>query len=269
MSTTLTEISIITIKEFTAFAEDILQSPNEIAWYRGVGKRAYELKPSLYRRTDITNIIDLLDLEKQIISRFKQRSIPYLTRPLTDDWDNLFFMQHYRVPTRLLDWTEHPYIALYFALTSAPFDKDTSQFSDDAAIWVLNPVLWNQKALQHLSFKGGILSQEAQQVKNYFPVTDLDMFPENPLAIYGSHNSPRIVAQRGVFTIFGKNLNSMENIYVTNEFPQDSLRKLILPKESIPNLLKSIISIGYTDSVIFPDLEGLAKELKRFFRFEV
>lgn len=265
----LNETPITTIKDFTEFVENILLTPDEIAWYRGVGKISHKLKPSLYRRVDLIEVIHFLDLEKQIINRFKQRSIPYLTRPLIDDWDNLFFMQHYRVPTRLLDWSEHPYIALYFALTSAPFDRNTNRYTEDASVWVLNPILWNQTALRHLTFKGGILSQDSQQVKYYFPVTDLDMIPENPLAIYGSHNSPRIVAQRGVFTIFGKNLNPMENIYVDNDFPQDSLRKLIIPKDNIPNLLKSIISIGYTDSVIFPDLDGLGKELKRFFGYEV
>lgn len=268
MSIILEEIPVATLKDFTAFVELILSNPDEIAWYRGVGDISYELKPTLYRRLEIVNINDFLELEKQIISRFKQRSIPYLSRSLIDDWDMLFLMQHYRVPTRLLDWTEHPYVALYFALTTAPFDKKTAKYITDAAIWVINPVLWNQKNLQHLSFKGGILSQEFPQVRNYFPVTDLDMLPENPLAIYGSHNSPRIVAQRGVFTIFGKNLNPMEIIY-KNDFPKNSLRKIIIPKENILNLLKSIISIGYTDSVIFPDLDGLGKEIKRFFDYEV
>lgn len=46
--------------------------------------------------------------------RFRQRSIPFSDRSLQDDWEALFFMQHYRVPTRLLDWSENPFISFHF-----------------------------------------------------------------------------------------------------------------------------------------------------------
>ena len=55
-----------------------------------------------------------------------------------DEWNMLFFMQHYGVPTRLLDWTENPLIALYFAVMSSPFtvetkkDASTLKFFSDA-----------------------------------------------------------------------------------------------------------------------------------------
>ena len=39
-------------------------------------------------------------LERQLMVRFRQRSIPLHNRVLTDEWDMLFFMQHYGVPTR-------------------------------------------------------------------------------------------------------------------------------------------------------------------------
>jgi hypothetical protein len=61
----------------------------------------------------------------------------------------------------------------------------------------------------------------------------------------------------------------METIYREHDFPADCLIKLVLPKNSLPNLLASVVSIGYADSVVFPDLEGLAKEIRRFFGFWV
>jgi hypothetical protein len=89
----------------------------------------------------------------QMLSRFQQRSIPFLARPLQGDWEKLFFMQHTAIPTRLLDWTENPFVALYFALTDEPETPN-----GDAAIWVLDPAAWNRKSLGHITFKGGILS---------------------------------------------------------------------------------------------------------------
>ncbi len=269
MPTTLKKHTINNLSDFTAFVEKTLTNPDVIAWYRGCGKEDYELIPTLYRHPTIKDVNQLLDLEKKIISRFKQRSVPYLNRQLINEWEYLFFMQHYRIPTRLLDWTEHPYIALFFALTSANFSLIKNEYTDNAAVWVLDPISWNRKVLKHISFREGILSQEDQQLTGHSPMADISMMMEEPLALYGTHNSPRIVAQRGVFCIFGKSLNSMEYIYEIKDFPQDSLIKLIIPKEHISSLLYSIISIGYTDSVIFPDLDGLANELKRFFKYRV
>lgn len=51
----------------------------------------------------------------------------------------LTLMQHYGLPTRLLDWSESPLVALYFALSS---DEDAKT---DAAVWVLNPMRLNKK----------------------------------------------------------------------------------------------------------------------------
>jgi hypothetical protein len=65
-----------------------------------------------------------------LVMRFRQRTIPLHSRDLSDEWDALFFMQHYGVPTRLLDWTENPFIAFYFAVMSARFKAKWDRPSD-------------------------------------------------------------------------------------------------------------------------------------------
>jgi len=90
-----------------------------------------------------------------------------------------------------------------------------------------------------------------------------------PVAIFGTHNSPRIVAQRGVFTVFGKKVQPMEKTYVDEKYKQDCLMKIVFPSNKISNLLQSLTSIGITDSVVYPDLEGLGKEVMRFFKFDI
>jgi hypothetical protein len=61
----------------------------------------------------------------------------------------------------------------------------------------------------------------------------------------------------------------MEDIYVNSSFPQDSLLKLTIPAGQVINLLKAVTSSGITDSVVYPDMDGLAREIKRFFGFWV
>ena len=87
--------------------------------------------------------------------------------------------------------------------------------------------------------------------------------------MYGSYNSPRIVAQRGTFMVFGSDLHPMETVKVNTPTITDVvLSKLTIPGDKVAAVLRALTSIGYTDSVIFPDLDGLAREIKRGFGFE-
>ncbi|HEY5073417.1 MAG TPA: hypothetical protein VII34_01890 [Pyrinomonadaceae bacterium] len=89
----------------------------------------------------------------------------------------------------------------------------------------------------------------------------------SPVAVYGSYNSPRIVAQRGAFTIFGQSTSSMEKIYDDETFPPDCLVKVTILPSRVPVMRQAILNHGVTESVIMPDLSGLALEIRRSFDF--
>ena len=90
-----------------------------------------------------------------------------------------------------------------------------------------------------------------------------------PIAVYGAHNSQRIVAQRGVFVCFGKDTRPMETTYEQETFPADCLMKIAIKKGNLPHMYEALRRHGLTDSVAFPDLDGLAREIKREYAFEV
>lgn len=94
--------------------------------------------------------------------------------------------------------------------------------------------------------------------------------PSNlPVALYGSHNNPRIVAQRGTFVIYGRDTRPMEEMYPQLGFDGDTLTRIEVPRSKAPELIDSLMAIGVTDSAIFPDLEGLSREARHRFGFEV
>jgi hypothetical protein len=252
----------ISLTQYITIIERIRKSTGHTLWFRGCGKSSYLLKPSLYRYSKTKTIKELVETEYKILTRFKQRSIPFHNAPLNNDLETLFLMQHYGIPTRLLDWTENPFIALYFAVKSAK----RNDYQSNAAVWILDPYLWTAHALTDKDAE--IKSSNDSDVTRYTPQNKYSLMPEKALPIYGSHNSQRIVAQRGVFVIFGSEKSSMQKQYSKNTFPQDCLIKVILDKNNLPALLNSILESGITESVVFPDLDGLAEEIKRIFGFE-
>ena len=274
MSTTLKIISIKTLKQFSTFLEKQLPaSKDSTLWFRGSGRASYSLSPTLHRHPTINTAEKIIDLEIALVDRFKQRAVPFLKNPLDkkSDWELLFFMQHYGIPTRLLDWSENPFVSLYFALTSASYEIVSKKriYTEDCCIWVLDPISWNRESFKDFSYDQGILSVENHLVDSYKPRTQFANIREKPIAIFGTHNSSRIVAQRGVFIVFGKNVTAMDETYERDSFPQDCLIRIVIEKEKIESLLQSLVSIGVTDSVIYPDLEGFSKELRRFYKFDL
>ncbi|WP_175854552.1 FRG domain-containing protein [Burkholderia anthina] len=271
----MTKVPEVGPNNFTEYVQEIERrtaAGTSPIWFRGAGKASYKLTPTLYRHSTKKTAADIALLERDTMIRFRQRSVPFTDKSLIDDWETLFFMQHHRIPTRLLDWTENPFISLYFAVMSAPFKtKKSGQlvFEEDAAVWVLDPIKWNRHALDHQSFDGGILVTKDTELAGYQPQTSFAKMNNHAVALYGVHNSARIVAQRGVFTIFGQNLASMDEAYDSDNFPDESLIKIILKKDDLPAHRKSILSYGITESVVYPDLDGLAAEIRRNFGFEV
>ncbi|WP_162244642.1 FRG domain-containing protein [Acidovorax sp. Leaf160] len=243
-------------------------------WYRGVGDASYQLTPSLFRHKTAKNQPAYKKLELELNETFEMRSLPYAESRVwaEDDWERLFFMQHYRVPTRLLDWSGSPLVSMHFAVTSVQVDKHGNALSD-AAIYVLDPNKWNNAAYAETGFPGGVLSSKDIWLKRYSP-SEVYTFsgPLPPMAMRGVHNSARIVAQQGFFTVFGPQAEPMEKTFSWIKdgkpvFPLESLRKYIIPKDQVRSVREEIFSLGVSESTIYPDLEGLAAELKRTFGF--
>jgi len=282
------EHRVTSLTQFTQLVEQALTAtralsgadPKFVNWYRGCGlANKHHLRPSLYRHPTIAAPTELLLLEKKMLEWFRRESVLHQTINQYIDRDEpelelLFFMQHYSVPTRLLDWTMNPYIALYFAVTAAEFDETIGEYVDDAAVWILNPSAWNEHSLAHVSWgTRGALSIEDMEKDGYAPRKDLDpvhvagMYAL-PAAMRGIANSTRMFAQKGVFTIFGRDTTPMEVAFDAG-YRAESLVKLVIEKNYIDPLMDSVISIGYTDSVSYPDLHGLAMEMRRTFGFKI
>lgn len=88
--------------------------------FRGVPNKDYGLKPKVGRVFDNIKLVrelgDPLSLEKSLLESFRKNSQGLSDYPLENEWQLLTLAQHHGLPTRLLDWTTNPLVALYFAV---------------------------------------------------------------------------------------------------------------------------------------------------------
>jgi hypothetical protein len=221
-------------------ARDQLGNP-AVVWYRGHAVASWPLLPGLMREPHWP------DLEQVAFTSFN-RTATRLFEKRTTDWEILFDMQHYGIPTRLLDWSEVLGVAVAFLIyTSTPH-------TGEAAIFVLDPL-----GLNKLSKKKEIIMLPGDGSFDYRSIYwDKDPFPpQRAVAVYPPMQSNRLFAQRGVFTVFGDDFTPLDQ-----QCPS-VVRKVILPAAARAGATEFLEHANLDEYSIFPDIVGMARYLRR------
>jgi len=219
-----------------------------ITWFRGQSSSKWKLVPSLARK------IGHLTAESAYIKKFMQNAMPYIDTPPTSEWEWIFLMQHYRAATRLLDWSESPLAALYFAVHESKLTRT------DGAVWCLDPVALNREAKLKFSFEFEIPAFGQDSVlDSYLPSrvngTTAELFP---VAIIGPRNTPRMAAQLGTFTINHRIHTPIEEIGVKKH-----VWRWIIPARSKKSMMNELSLLGYSALTLFPELDRVADHSRR------
>jgi len=224
-------------------------------WFRGQSDESWDLLPKLYREKGLEKY------ERELLRDFKLYSHPYLNNKIPDnDFEWLFLMQHYGIPTRLLDWTESSLIALFFSLINYKSDCNS-------AVWLFHPWTLNENILGD---RKSVITYEDPFLSSYL-LDDCNninrsISADYPIALRPKRNSPRIISQKGMFTIHGSRkipLNKLYFDYNSKESRKTKIliKKIIISKSYKLSIFKELYSSGITESVLFPEITGLCNEL--------
>ena len=252
--------------------------------FRGLADSKFKLTPGIYRET-------VTQLEKRSISnktytsysdgisilqRFIQEASPFIKD--IGDTDYLkwaMLAQHYGVPTRLLDWTANPLVALYFACV----DMDDV----DAAIWIYHANNYNR--FLHADWNKGENKKTIGELASLLIQEDKnDILPKKPMILNPYYLDQRMAMQSSRFMVWGTEEASLDDV-VTAEYymeipPEDQGWReygdkqekqfvfcVKIMADNKQHIVRQLESIGVSGKTIFPGLEGIGRFIERHYRF--
>jgi len=227
--------------------------------FRGQSVAEWPLKHSFAR--GLPPIIDeeaAIFIEKQALKKFQEQAHLLLNTgfiPHKNDLINWWaLMQHHHAPTRLLDWTKSPYVALYFAVID--------NLSADGVIWIVHGGV----LLDRMEKAAPPESTKRDEYEAFFQTSKASeiLFP---LDIH--HKSPRMIAQQGIFTVC-KNIlgNHGDIIGKTMDGKPDHYKLLVIAKEQKLNMLRRLEKLNITASSLFPGIDGLGRSIGEFIKMD-
>lgn len=244
---TLLEKSVQSLAHFHQLCAELVkrwssEEHGELAlWYRGQRSSGRGLTPGEYRYPRLN--------PEEIRSEFVLKGRELVRSAPSTDWEWYFLMQHYGLPTRLLDWTAGSLIGLHFALRG-----NTGQ--TDAAVWVLDPWALNEWSCGCSDLVITGLKPDPTARKYLGPLYKSTRLPDRPIAIVPPYNSQRITAQRGAFTVHGRSKKDLDAQF------KSRLAKLTIPRDLVVSTRRQLRTLGISEFTLFPDLDGLCRDIR-------
>ena len=212
--------------------------------FRGVADKDHELVASIGRSTEAGTHGDISTLERALMEEFKRLSVPELTSLPTSEFEWLFLAQHYGIPTRLLDWSSNPLVALFFAVER----KDDV----DGAVYMVRRAVSDQYELFDYQTADYTIEKKKE------PSSLFAIQPDQGTVIFlrPKYTDRRYQNQKSIFSCPKDPFRTLEI---------DGLKKMAFSGHLKPELRSRLRAMGISTSFIYPGLGGIASEVKSFY----
>lgn len=274
-------IVVSTVGEFVQKVLEVVHGDKEV-FYRGhSNKGTYKLEPSLFRK-DARGNYRYLDTEHTLYRELLvSNSIDFQGDSYT--LDRLVRMQHYSLPTRLLDITSNPLIALYFACKSnheedgeviilAVSRDQIKYFDSDTASSIANLARLpkaDKDSIDHSiedieEFNGQMpirrLIHFVKEEKSFFEPRIQREHLRTIVCVKGKRSNDRISSQSGAFLLFG-----LDAVLDEKGTPEIVVTRITVSQKS--NILRQLDLLNINESTVFPYIENSAKYVAQKYSF--
>jgi hypothetical protein len=224
--------------------------------YRGMADREDDLRTSLARLGEGYG-----NLEHHLLRNFKK----YARKNAVWDesvWNWLSVAAHHGLPTRLLDWTYSPFVALHFAT------DDLKQFDRDAVVWKVDYVaahkLLPPKLKEILQAEPANAFTVEMLIRGASTLRELQMLSSEPFVVFFEPPSldERIVNQFALFSMLSDAVTRMDDWLDAHP---ELAQRIIIPASFKWEVRDKLDQANITERVLFPGLDGLSRWLKRHY----
>lgn len=212
-------------------------------------------------RTSLARLGGARDLEHHLLRAFRK----YAQReavPGDSVWNWLAVGAHHGLPTRLLDWTYSPFVAMHFAT------EDTQRFDTPGVIWAVDYIRTNELLPERLK---SILADEGSNVftaemlgRAATTIPDFDRLSATEFVVFYEPPSldDRIAIQFALFSLISNPRLSLEAWLAQHP---EVFRRIIIPAELKWEVRDKLDQANITERVLYPGLDGLSRWLKRYY----
>ena len=261
----MNEIALSSVQEII---KELNMLPNGYI-FRGQAEADWRLESSLERVLgDHWTPSQARKFEDYGLAHFKPKFHLYddenLQPTSTLEW--LSLMQHYGAPTRLLDFTESPFVALYFALEAINPSVLKSKFNSKMAIYALNYSQMMDASLDYIrkkdaSFSETKLSLQTRQDEVFDQIVDRFSYPI-AWATEPQRVNKRLDRQSGCFLVAGDRGLRIEEILSSAIYKEIELTKFVIPVRLIDGLYALLRKMNINSKSIYGDLQGLCRAIR-------
>lgn len=217
-------------------------------WYRGVSSESYKLIPKEYRPDFRDDLAKVRSVQDDFLNRAKGFDASLKSN---SKWEWYQLMQHYGIPTRLLDWTEGHLLALYFAI--GEHDGNCNP-----VVWAMDPYYLNKVTLKKecVYYSEHLVQDDEDKIldKYFF----YDKMPDFPVAFVPPASEERLFVQRSVFTIHGSTKKPIEQIFIDNPDETPRLFKISVDRSEVKRLKIELRRCGIDKVNVYPGLDSIA-----------
>lgn len=258
--------------------------------YRGHASAEYKLIPSIFRKYKKENDKKeyykyfLLD-ENEMYMHFIKEAKSYIKN--IDDNTNegylewLVYAQHFGVPTRLLDFTHNPLVALYFACSK--------EENKDGAIWIINLMNYKKFHSKELESEPNVNENTTRNELIYEIISELKNGTLNcskfPIQFIPYYLDERMSTQASSFLLWGQDERPFEDMIEKENYinissakngvsieyegkSEEFILKILIPHEKKKTILEELDLLGVNPKSIFPGLDGIGKYIENYYNVE-